>query len=146
MRKSKGVNTRRTKREAPPHAKQFPPDKRLRIEQDTNDRLAACGRGDSNELIHIGEVVEMQITGEFGAILRALLKGMAAGDLAESRVRGGMSPDRYLGRLDAYEKISQNLEQYVIDKDNAIKKLAEEAKQNTEEDLQTAPDVMGERV
>lgn len=118
----------------------FGKDKLIVLEQETNERLAACGRGELKEIVYIGEMVENTLLGEFGAILRALIKGLSASSLAESRVKGEISADRYLGRLDAYDKILENLEQYVIDKDQASKKIIKDSVRQPD-DFQTAPEV-----
>lgn len=125
-------------------AKKFPPKKSFK-DQAIDDRLANAARGELKEVIYIGQIVEDQLKGEFGSILRALLRGRSAAELAESRVHTAMTSDRFLGRLDAYDKILQDLEQYVIDKDNAAIRLIESKVSKDQKDLHTAPELGEEK-
>lgn len=125
----------------------MPKDKRpkttkdkTKADQHIEDALASAGRGDLKEVIRIGQLVEDTLKGEFGSVLRALLRGRSAADLAESRRSGGLSSDRYLGRLDAYERILEDLEQFVTDKDIAAQKLIDDSKPQPE-DIETAPEL-----
>jgi hypothetical protein len=135
--KYKAKNTPKTK-EA--NAVKHKPKKRLRVDIEIEEKIAACGRRELAEIVYIGELVERVLKGEFGSVLRALLKGRSAMELAESRIKSDINPDRYLGRLDAYERILEDLEQYVIDKDNASSKIIKDSEKNTSE-IQTAPEV-----
>lgn len=140
MQKSRVKSTRRIKSQI----KKFGKDRREVIETQTNERLAAAARGELKEIVYVGELVERVLLGEFGAILRALLRGLSAAALAESRAKSEMPSDRYLGRLDGYDKVLENLEQYVLDGDMASKKILADSKKDDSE-LQTAPEV-GEQV
>lgn len=124
-------------------AKKFRPKKKSKGELDIEERIVGAGRGELKEIVYVGDIVETTLKTEFGVILRALLKGRAALELAESRNKAEFSPDRFLGRLDAYEKIMQDLEQYVIDKDNALKTLNQDASRDTSEHY-TASDLGAE--
>jgi len=116
------------------------------VDIETDELLTMAASGDLNQIIYIGRLVEETLKGEFGSVLRALLRGRAAADLSESRIHGcTLSSDRYLGRLDAYERILQDLEQYVLDKDQAAVRLIEAQREQQPAELHHAPD-LGERV
>lgn len=112
------------------------------IEKNINDRLAQAAQGDKQQIVYIGAVVEKVLMGEFGSILRALLKGRSSMTLQESRHTSKLPAERYLGRLDAYERIFEDLEQYVLDKDLAFKQLSQ-ARTGKEEisEIHHAPDI-----
>lgn len=136
MRKSKARNTRKIK--AQPAPLKAPASQKA-----IDERLASAAQGELRDIVYIGELVEKVLLGEFGSVLRALMKGRAAMELNESRVTAKVSADRYLGRLDAYERILSDLEQYVLDKDFAFKKILEDRKteREMEEEIQHAPEV-----
>ena len=130
-----------------PNAKRFKREKRSTVQVDIEERLAACSRGDLDNIIHVGNVVEKALQGEIGSILRALLRGRSSMELSESRLQGGtLNADRFLGRLDAYEKIWTDLEQYVHDKDAAIRKLVKQSQPEEEGSLaeDPSPDRVGQ--
>lgn len=84
------------------------------------ERLAACGRGETDAKVYVGQLVERIMKGEFGAILKALTAGRASREIYENR-DGKLSSDRVLGRIEMAELIWDDLEQFVLDKDSLMR-------------------------
>lgn len=138
---SKARNIQR-KTKAPKKRQNLPPS-----QKEIEDRLALAGAGDLKEIVYIGALVEKALMGEFGSVLRALLRGRQAMELGESRAMPKVSAERYLGRIDSLERILEDLEQYVLDKDLAFKKISAESGQKFEPaDIHTAPEVGAEEL
>jgi hypothetical protein len=87
------------------------------IQLSIEDRLASAGRHDQDSIVYLGQLVERTLQGEFGAIIKALTAGRISTEL--NQARGSLtSSDRILGRLEMAENLWNDLEQFVIDKDN----------------------------
>jgi hypothetical protein len=86
------------------------------------ERLAGCGRKESEHIIYVGALVERTLKGEFGAVLKALTAGRTSAELSSNR-DGKMSADRILGRLEMADNLWADLEQFVLDKDAQLKPL-----------------------
>lgn len=80
------------------------------------ERLAGCGRHETEHIIYVGELVERAIKGEFGAILKALTAGRVSTELNANK-NGALSSDRILGRIEMANNLWDDLEQFVLDKD-----------------------------
>lgn len=132
---------RKTKRaDKKPNAVRFKSKRKADIDVEVEDRLAACAKGDLQQIVHVGTLVENILKGEFGGILRSLVRGRSSMNLSESRQHGGtLSADRYLGRLDAYDNLLTDLEQYVTDKDSAISKMMKESAPEREDSMAEDP-------
>lgn len=89
------------------------------VDESIEERLASAGRGDVSAIIHLRDLVERTLKGEFGAILKALTVGRTSRELAENR-DGKLSSDRVLGRIEMAELLWNDLEQYVIDGDSLL--------------------------
>lgn len=103
--------------------------KRSSVDLAIEDRLAACGRGEPEHIIYVGMIVENLLKGEAGAIIKALTAGRSSSEIL-SNMSGKLSSDRVLGRIEAYENLWNDLEQFVLDKDRAnepIQKQEEES-------------------
>ncbi len=83
------------------------------------ERLASAGRGERNSIIYLGELVERNLKGEMGAILKALTTGRISSELQIAR-DNKISSDRILGRLEMAEELWQDFENFVNDKDKLI--------------------------
>ena len=90
------------------------------------ERLAACGRGEADSIVYVGELVERTLKGEFGAIIKALTTGRISRELGEAR-GSGVSSDRVLGRIEMAENSWNDFEQFVHDKDAALKPATKES-------------------
>lgn len=95
-----------------------------RTQQDTaiEERLAGCGRKESEHIIYVGELVERMLKHEFGAVLKALTAGRVGAEIAANK-DGKLSPDRILGRIEMADNLWTDLEQFVIDKDAQLKPI-----------------------
>lgn len=89
------------------------------------DRLAGCGRKEHEHIIYVGELVERALKGEIGAVIKALTAGRSSNEI-RSNMDGKLSPDRVLGRIEAYENLWNDLEQFVFDKDALMTPLRTE--------------------
>lgn len=76
-------------------------------------------RGEIQDIVDIGLIVEQALRSQLGPILKALTNGRVMTELERNR-DGVLAPDRILGRLEAYAQLMKDLEQFVIDKDNAL--------------------------
>lgn len=83
------------------------------------DRITRSSKGDTDSIVHIGEVVEKLLVGEAGAILKALTVGRISMELDSAKVSGKTS-DFHLGRLSMANDLWNDLEQYVLDKDKVL--------------------------
>lgn len=77
-------------------------------------------RRDTEDLIYIGELVEKMLLQETGSILKALTNGRISHE-AETSAKSGLSAERHLGRIEAYQQVMNDLETFVTD----MKKLKE---------------------
>ena len=73
------------------------------------------------DIIYLGDLVEKHMYGEFGEVLDALTQGRINEEVLKER--NGVSPDRILGRCEMAARLSQDLEQYVVDRDEIMKPL-----------------------
>lgn len=92
------------------------------IELSIEDRLSGCGRRESDAIIYVGTLVENVLRGEFGAIIKALTVGRVSTELKNNR-EGKLNTERLVGRLEAYDTLWEDLEQFVLDKDSLLKPL-----------------------
>lgn len=99
--------------------------KRSGVDLAIEERLAACGRGESEHIIYIGMLVENLLKSETGAIIKALTAGRTSSEIL-SNMSGKLSSDRVLGRIEAYENLWNDLEQFVLDKDRLQEPIKEQ--------------------
>lgn len=97
----------------------FTSPKRSQTDIAIEERIAGCGRKESEHIIYVGELVERMLKGEFGAVLKALTAGRVSAELSSNR-DGKLSADRILGRLEMADGLMADLEQFVIDKDSQL--------------------------
>ena len=76
--------------------------------------------------LYIGELIEKATQGEFGQILKLIINGMVAEWLAYSEGDQKTPADRYLGRIEAVNKLQERLD-YCIEIKN---RLLEEHKES----------------
>lgn len=86
------------------------------------ERLA---RREQQDIIHMGQVVEVALDGEFGEILEVLMNGRISREAQESR-GGRLSADRHLGRIEMCEILMDDLNQFIADKAKLQMPLEEE--------------------
>ena len=106
-----------------------------KLKQSTTDlaieeRLAACGRGESDHIIYIGMLVENLLKSETGAIIKALTAGRTSSEI-RSNMSGKLSSERVLGRIEAYENLWNDLEQFVLDKDRLTEPITKTEPEET---------------
>ena len=80
------------------------------------ERLAGCGRKEPEHIQYVGLLVERALTGEIGAILKALTAGRISMELDISKA-SSKSSDWHLGRASMGNDLWHDLEQFVLDKD-----------------------------
>lgn len=100
----------------------FSTPKRTHTDIAIEERLAGCGRQESEHIIYVGELVERMLNGEFGAVLKALTAGRTSAELASNK-DGKVSSERILGRLEMADSLWSDLEQFVLDKDAMLRPL-----------------------
>jgi len=88
------------------------------------ERLLLCAKGDHDSTVYIGELVERCLTGEIGAVLKALTAGRTAIEIQRNR-DNKLSAERVLGRIEMADLLWNDLEQYVADKDALLQPLKE---------------------
>jgi len=109
----------------------FSTPKRTQTDTVIEERLAACGRGEAEHIIYVGQLVERLLKSEFGAILKALTAGRASAELS-SNLDGKISSDRILGRVEMANNLWNDLEQFVLDKDAQLRPIEQnEVKKET---------------
>src|SRR3990167_4578824 len=81
-------------------------------------------RRNSEDIIYIGDLVEQHVRGEFGEILTALTQGRVTEEALQER--SNLSADRILGRIAMAATLSQDLEQYIIDRDDLMRPIHSE--------------------
>lgn len=91
------------------------------------ERLLGCSRKESEHIIYVGQLVEKALTGEVGAVIKALTAGRVSAELNSNR-DGKLSPDRVLGRVEMANNLWDDLEQFVIDKDVLLRPITETTK------------------
>jgi hypothetical protein len=81
--------------------------------------------------IYIGQIVEQALQGELGSVLKAL----TAGRIAETAANKSqdVSNDEKLGQIQAFQRIWDDLEQFVIDKDTEVARIIAERGEEPEE-------------
>jgi len=72
-------------------------------------------RRSNEDIEYLGDLVERHYQGEFGKVLTALTQGRVMEEAL--RAKNGESPDRILGRIEMAAKLTQDLEQFIIDRD-----------------------------
>ena len=92
------------------------PTKKTPSQVAIEEKLASCGRGELENIVFVGELVEKTLKSDFGAILKALTAGRISMEL-QSNKDGKLSSERLIGRLEMAEQLWNDLEQYVLDKD-----------------------------
>ena len=76
--------------------------------------------------VYLGELMEAMLDGERGTLLKMVINGMIAEWLMDSETRDSMSADRYLGRIEALNKLQDRLD-FMVDVKN---KFTEEIRNN----------------
>lgn len=87
------------------------------VDLQIEDRLAGCGRKEPEHIQYVGVLVERALKGEIGAILKALTAGRISMELELSKTSNKTS-DWHLGRCSMGNDLWNDLEQFVLDKDN----------------------------
>lgn len=95
--------------------------KKSRQDEEIEERLAGCSRHEAQHIIYVGDLVERVLKSEFGAVLKALTAGRISSEL--STRDSAVSSERRIGRLEMANDLWQDLEQFVLDKDNVQKNL-----------------------
>lgn len=72
-------------------------------------------RRNMEDIEYLGDLVEQHYSGEFGKVLTALTQGRVMEEAL--RTKNGESPDRILGRIEMAAKLTQDLEQFIVDRD-----------------------------
>lgn len=91
---------------------------------DIEERLTGCSRREAQHIIYVGTLVEHALLGEIGAVIKALTAGRVSAELASNK-DGKLSSERVLGRVEMANSLWDDLEQFVIDKDNVNKPIPE---------------------
>lgn len=78
--------------------------------------------------LYIGELIENTTKGEFGKLLKLIINGMIAEWLSASEDDNKITADRYLGRIEALNKLTDRLD-YCVEIKN---RLLEENRNNKE--------------
>lgn len=86
------------------------------------DRLA---RGNADDIIHIGGVMEGFLDTEAGKLVQALLRGRQS---KESKARTGAETpaERRLGRIEMCETLLDDLEQFIVDRNKLLLDIKKE--------------------
>lgn len=72
-------------------------------------------RRNIEDIEYLGDLVERHYTGEFGKVLTALTQGRVMEEAL--RHKNGESSERVLGRIEMAAKLTQDLEQFIADRD-----------------------------
>lgn len=72
-------------------------------------------RRNAEDIEYLGDLVERHYNGEFGKVLTALTQGRVMEEAL--RAKNGESSDRVLGRIEMAAKLTQDLEQFIADRD-----------------------------
>lgn len=75
------------------------------------------------DIIHIGQLAENVLKSEMGVLLYALTSGRIA---TEASNNSNLNAERILGRIQGYQRLMNDLEQYVIDKNKLLQERQEE--------------------
>lgn len=92
-------------------------------------------RHEREDIIYIGQLAEQILASEMGSLLYALTSGRIATEASTAHQVG--SAERVLGRIEAYQKLVNDLEQYVVDKDKLLQVHREE--EVTNQDYASVP-------
>lgn len=77
-------------------------------------------RNSIEDQIEIGQIVENATSGEFGTILRLVINGMVAENLALQYDGGKINADRVLGRVEEITRLQERLDRCVEIKNQLI--------------------------
>ena len=72
-------------------------------------------RRNQEDIEYLGDLVERHYQGEFGKVLTALTQGRVMEEAL--RPKNGESSERILGRIEMAAKLTQDLEQFIYDRD-----------------------------
>lgn len=86
------------------------------------EKLILCGKGDPSSIIEIGKMVEDFLKSPIAIIIESLTNGRKSFELEQSR-NSSLSSDRFIGRLEMSDLLWKDLEQYVLDKDLATRRV-----------------------
>jgi hypothetical protein len=78
-------------------------------------------RNSIDDQIEIGQAVDDATSGNFGSILRLIINGMVAENLALNYDGGKVNPDRILGRIEELARLQERLDQCVEIKNQLMK-------------------------
>ena len=104
--------------------------KKTRQDEDIEERLAGCSRHEAQHIVYVGDLVEKVLRSEFGAVLKALTAGRISTELATRD--SSISSDRRIGRLEMANDLWQDLEQFVLDRDNVQKNFLRSGEESVE--------------
>jgi hypothetical protein len=89
-------------------------------------------RNGPEDQVYLGEIVERMVAGESGTLLKMIINGMIAEWLMDSETRDSMDANRYLGRIEALNKLQDRLDFMVDVKEKFTEEIRENAAINNE--------------
>lgn len=97
-----------------------------------NERLI---RMDIEDKIYLGELVQSLLQGEGGALLIMLMNGIEEQLVLESIAKPSISSDKVLGGIQALKKLRNNMDMFIIDKENLLADKKDDASMTKKEKL-----------
>lgn len=82
-------------------------------------------RNSVEDQIEIGQIVENATGGEFGTILRLIINGMVAENLAFQYDGGKVNADRVLGRVEELTRLQERLDRCIEIKNQLLQETKE---------------------
>jgi hypothetical protein len=89
------------------------------------ETIQKAGSGDQSAKIEIGELVEKNLRGAIGGVLKSLLTGRTELELTKN-LNGNLCADRVLGRIEMSHILWNDLVQFIVDKDELVRERPEE--------------------
>lgn len=100
------------------------------------DRLV---RQNIEDKIEIGDIVRRVYNGKFGEVLRAYINGIITRELTDNQTnpkdRMPMTPDRILGRCEAYTNVLLDMERMINESDELQQIKRKKSGEEEEDDL-----------
>lgn len=87
------------------------------------DRLI---RREQEDIIEIGNVMDIFYSSDAGVILRAIINGQICKESNNHYYEAKIPADRILGRIEGFQKIIDSIEMAIKDKDDLTKTIPEE--------------------
>jgi len=88
----------------------------------------------SEDKIYLGQLVEKATQGEFGDLLRIIINGITAEELAKSSIDAKMPADRYLGRIEGLNILQDKLILMIDIKNSLVEELRKSRRVGAESD------------